>query len=336
VTFQLIAVQQSAAQPDPVPWFLYAGFIGFVIAMLLIDLRFFHADVREDTAKQAGLWVIVWVALALIFGLIVYWWKGFELALLYLQGYIVEYSLSADNIFVFILIFAYFRIPPEYQHRVLFYGILGAIVFRGIFIALGVTLISRFEWVLYIFGVMLIITAVRVAIGTEDVSPDQNPVLRLFQRRFRSTTRFHGNRMFTIEDGKKVATPLFIVVLVVETTDIIFAVDSIPAIFGITQDPFIILTSNVFAILGLRALYFLMAESLNRLHLLKYGLSIILAFVGLKMLTEEWIHVEAWQSLAFIVGVLVITATTSLIVPPRPPEGFSEEDVEMISGDSEE
>jgi tellurite resistance protein TerC len=331
VTHQLLAAQEAVS--PAVPWYLYAGFIGFVLAMLLIDLRFFHADVREDTAKQAGLWVTVWVALALIFGVIVYFWRGAEQALLYLQGYIVEYSLSADNIFVFILIFAYFRIPAEYQHRVLFYGILGAIVFRGIFIALGVTLINRFEWVLYIFGVLLIITAVRVAIGTEDVSPDQNPVLRLFQRRFRSTTTFHGNRMFALENGKKVATPLFIVVLVVETTDIIFAVDSIPAIFGITQDPFIILTSNVFAILGLRALYFLMAESLNRLHLLKYGLSIILAFVGLKMLTERWVHVEAWQSLGFIVAVLGLTTILSFILPPRPPEGFGPEDVDLISGE---
>jgi TerC family integral membrane protein len=330
VALSLFAVAPSGSG---VEWYYYLAFIGFVIAMLLVDLRLFHADGHSDNAKQAAAWVAVWVGLAVVFGLFVWWWRGGHKAVEYLSGYLFEYSLSVDNIFVFILIFAYFQIPHDYQHKVLFYGILGAIVFRGIFIALGVALISRFEWILYVFGLLLIITAVRVAIGTADVSPDQNPVLRLFKRRFRSTTSFHGDRLFAKENAKRVATPLFVVLLVIETTDIVFAVDSIPAIFGITKDPFIILTSNLFAVLGLRALYFLMAEGLNRLHLLKYGLAIILGFVGLKMLTERFIHIPGWGSLAFIVGILGITAVASLLLPPRLPHGFDEKDAELISGD---
>lgn len=312
---------------------IYAGFLAFVLAMLFIDLKFFQTEEREPSLRSAGAWVAVWVGLGVAFGIGVLIWGSSSKAFDYFTGYLVEYSLSVDNIFVFILIFAYFRIPARYQHRVLFYGILGAMVFRGIFIALGVVLISRFEWILYVFGALLIVTAVRVAIGTEDVSPEKNPVLRFFQKRFRSTTSFHGNRLFAVENGRRVATPLFIVVLVLETTDIIFAVDSIPAIFAITQDPFIILTSNVFAILGLRALYFLLAESLNRLWLLKYGLAVILGFIGLKMLASNFVHVESWVSLVIVLGVLVMTAAASLILPPRPPEGFDEGDVDLISGD---
>ena len=323
----------EAPATSGVAWYYYVAFIAFVIAMLLVDLRLFHADAHTDNTKQAAAWVAVWIGLAVIFGVLVWWLRGSHKAVEYLTGYLVEYSLSVDNIFVFILIFAYFQIPQAYQHKVLFYGILGAIVFRGIFIALGVALISQFQWILYLFGVLLIITAVRIAIGTEDVSPDQNPVLRLFQRRFRTTTSFHGDRLFVKENARRVATPLFVVLLVIETTDIVFAVDSIPAIFGITKDPFIILTSNVFAVLGLRALYFLMAEGLNRLHLLKYGLAIILGFVGIKMLTERFIHIPGWASLAFIIGILGITAIASLLLPPHLPEGFDEQDAELISGD---
>lgn len=312
---------------------VYAGFLVFVLAMLLVDLKFFQTEEREPSFKSAAAWVGVWVGLGVAFGVGVLLFGGASRGIEYFTGYLVEYSLSVDNIFVFILIFAYFRIPARYQHRVLFYGILGAMVFRGIFIALGVALIENFEWILYVFGGLLIVTAVRVAIGSEDVSPDKNPILRFFQKRFRTTTSFHGNRLFAVENGKRVATPLFIVVIVLETTDIIFAVDSIPAIFTITQDPFIILTSNVFAILGLRALYFVLAESLNRLWLLKYGLSVILGFIGLKMLASNFVHIESWLSLVVVAGVLAITAGASLLLPPRRPEGFDPKDIELISGD---
>ncbi len=310
------------------PWYLYAGFIAFVIAMLLVDLKLFHAEEHEPTVRESGSWVAIWVGLALVFGIIVFFWKGGEVAAQYFAGYLIEYSLSVDNMFVFIVIFSYFQVPRAYQHQVLFFGILGAMIFRGIFIAAGVALIQNFEWIIYVFGAFLIFTAFRIAKGTEEVHPEDNPIIKLFRKRFPTTSRFDGQKLFTIENGKKVATPLFITLLFIELTDIVFAVDSIPAIFAITQDPFIILTSNVFAILGLRSLYFLLAGSMDRFHLLKYGLAVILGFVGLKMLAtaiectgesffchNHHVSVPIWVSLSVIVGVLLVTAIASLKLP---------------------
>lgn len=302
-------------------WYLYAGFIAFVVAMLLVDLRLFHAQAHETSTREAAIWVGIWVGLALAFAVVLFFWKGGESTTEYVAGYLTEYALSVDNMFVFILIFQYFRVPPEYQHQVLFYGILGAIFFRGVFIALGAALISTFSWIIYVFGALLIIAAVRIAVGTEEVHPDRNPVLTFARRIFPTTSRYDGQRMFTFENGRKVATPLFIVLLVIETTDIVFAIDSIPAIFGITRDPFIVLTSNVFAILGLRALYFLLSGSMRRFHFLKYGLSLILGFVGVKMILSGFhIHIESWASLAFIVTTLAVTALASLRFPPKETE----------------
>jgi tellurite resistance protein TerC len=311
-----------------VPWYIYASFIVFVVAMLVIDLKFFHAEEHDPTPKESGMWVGIWVGLALGFGALVWRWKGGESAAEYFAGYLIEYSLSVDNMFVFVLIFQYFKVPFRYQHQVLFYGILGAIIFRGLFIAAGVALVENFEWIIYVFGAFLIFTAFRIARGTEEVHPENNPVLRFAQKRIRTTTRFDGQKLFTFENGKRVATPLFIVLLFIETTDIIFAIDSIPAIFAITDDPFIILTSNVFAILGLRALYFLLADFMDRFHLLKYGLAVILAFVGLKMLgtavdctseafwcREHHVAIPIWASLAFIIGTLAVTVILSLLIP---------------------
>lgn len=295
---------------------IYGGFIGFVIAMLVVDLKLFHADAKEASNKQAAAWVVVWVSLALAFGVGLYFFEGGQSAAEYFAGYLIEYSLSVDNLFVFIVIFSYFKVPPSYRHRVLFFGILGAIVFRGLFIAIGTALLERFDWIIYVFGALLVITAIRVARGTEEMEPDKNPVLRLFSRRFRTSTQFDGQKLFTKIDGKTVATPLFVVLLVVETTDIVFAVDSIPAIFAITRDPFIVLTSNVFAILGLRALYFLLSGTMAKFHLLKYGLAIILGFVGLKMIATKWIHLPIWVSLSVIVGVLGATALASVLWKP--------------------
>jgi tellurite resistance protein TerC len=294
-----------------VPWYLYVGFIAFVIAMLLIDLHFFHAEEHEPTPRESSIWVGIWVTLALVFGVIVFFWKGTDSGTEYLAGYLLEYSLSVDNMFVFVLIFTYFQVPFSYQHQVLFYGILGAMIFRGLFIVAGVSLINTFEWIIYVFGAFLIITAVRLAISTQEVHPDENPILNFAKRRLPTTTKFHGQKLFTIENGKRVATPLFIVLIFIEITDIVFAVDSIPAIFGITNDPFIILTSNVFAILGLRALYFLLADFIDRFHLLKYGLAIVLAFVGTKMLLEAF-HVEIPVQLSLLVIVVVLASTTAL------------------------
>ena len=267
--------------------------------------------------------------------------------------------------FVFIVIFSYFSIPPKYQHQVLFYGILGAIVFRGLFIAIGVALIENFEWIIYVFGAFLLYTAYRVGKGaTEEIHPENNPILKFAQKRFRTTTKFDGQKLFTIENGKRVATPLFITLLFIEITDIVFALDSIPAIFGITDDPFIILTSNVFAVLGLRALYFLLAGGLKKLHLLNYGLAIVLGFVGIKMLLEAvpcdteglfchvsegegHIQIPIWMSLTFIILTLGITTILSFKIPPpkdddhgpAPGAGLKtlgEGDSEEVSPDSDE
>ena len=302
-----------------VPLVFYAGFIAFIIAMLLVDLKLFHAEEHEPTIKESATWVGIWVTLAVLFGIGLLVLKGHQPATQYFAGYLIEYSLSVDNMFVFVVIFSYFAVPRAYQHQVLFYGILGAIISRGIFIALGTALIHSFEWVIYIFGAFLIFTAYRVAKGSsEEIDPDHNPILRMVKKRTPTTTNFHGQRLFTVENGRRVATPLFIVLLFVEITDILFAVDSIPAIFGVTKDPFIVLTSNVFAILGLRALYFLLAGGMKKLHLLNYGLAVILAFVGAKMLLEAAdVHFPVWLSLVIIVSVLALTAVASYVIPPK-------------------
>lgn len=285
--------------------------------MLLVDLKVFHAEAKSDTTKQAAWWAVFWISLGVIFGIIVYFWKGPTLAGEYAAGFLIEKALSVDNIFVFLVIFSYFQVKAEHQHHVLFYGILGAVIFRGIFIAVGVTVIDRFEWVLYLLGALLVYTAFRIAKGNESVHPENNPVLKMFNKRFRTSKDYDGHKLFTIENGKRVATPLFVVLLVVEVTDIAFAVDSIPAIFAISRDPFIILSSNVFAILGLRALYFLLAGSIEKFHLLKYGLAIILGFVGIKMLASHYWHPPIALSLGVIVVTLVATAFLSLRIPPR-------------------
>jgi tellurite resistance protein TerC len=326
-----LAAEGAAAAAGDVHPLIYVAFIAFVLAMLLVDLKFFHAEEHDPTAKESGTWVIVWVVLAIVFGIGVWVLSGGQRAAEFFTGYLIEYSLSVDNMFVFVLIFGYFKVPFRYQHNVLFYGILGALVFRGIFIAVGVTLINNFEWMIYVFGAFLIFTAIRLALGSEEVHPEDNPVLKALQKRLRTTPRYDGQKFFTVENGVRVATPLVIVLVFIELTDIVFAVDSIPAIFGITRDPFIVLTSNVFAILGLRALYFLLADIMDRFHLLKYGLSVILGFVGVKMLLEMGVpeidlfgslggsHVEIpiWLSLGVIVLVLALSAYLSLKFPPK-------------------
>jgi tellurite resistance protein TerC len=299
-------------------WWVYVAFLGFVLLMLLLDLKVFHKEGHEPSAKESGIWVGIWVGLAVAFGLWLLSARGGDAGAKFFTGYLIEYSLSVDNMFVFVLIFNYFKVPFAYQHQVLFFGILGAVVFRGIFIALGVALIEQFEWVIYVFGAFLIYTAVKIAKGSEEVHPEDNPVLKALQRRLPTTSRYHGQYLFAQEDGRRVATPLFVCLAFIEVTDIIFAIDSIPAIFGVTTDPFIVLTSNVFAILGLRALYFLLAGSMDRFHLLKYGLAIVLGFVGLKMLLGAiHIHVPILLSLGFTIVVIAGTAILSLRIPPK-------------------
>jgi tellurite resistance protein TerC len=308
----------AAVDPANPAWWVYAGFLAFVILMLLLDLKVFHREGHEPSTKESGIWVGVWVALAVLFGVWLLLVRGVDAGAKFFTGYLIEYSLSVDNMFVFVLIFNYFRVPFVYQHQVLFYGILGAIVFRGIFIVLGVALIERFEWVIYIFGAFLVFTAVKIARGTEEVHPEDNPVLKFLERKLPTTRRYHGQQLFAHEDARRVATPLFVCLAFIELTDIVFAIDSIPAIFGVTTEPFIVLTSNVFAILGLRALYFVLAGSMDRFHLLKYGLAIVLGFIGAKMLLGAvHVHVPIWLSLGVTVVVIAATAILSLKIPPK-------------------
>src|SRR5689334_9876282 len=287
--------------------------------MLALDLGVFQRRVHEVRPKEAAIWTGVWVALALIFAGGLAWYHGAEPALTFLTGYVIEESLSMDNIFVIVLIFDFFAVPKAYQHRVLFYGIVGALIMRGIFIALGTALLARFEWIIFVFGAMLVVTGVRMAFKhDESFDADQNPIVRIVRKVFPLTKEFHGKHFFTIENGRKMATPLLLVLVLVEFTDLIFAIDSIPAIFGVTRDPFIVYTSNIFAVLGLRSLYFLLASVIERFHLLKYGLAIILTFVGVKMIAEHWIVIPILISLAVILGVLLLAIAASLIWPPRP------------------
>jgi tellurite resistance protein TerC len=296
-------------------WF-WVGFIAFVLTMLALDLGVFQRKEHEVSPKEAGIWTAVWVTLALTFAAGIWVYAGQAKAIEFLMGYVIEESLSIDNIFVIVLIFDYFRVPKAYQHRVLFYGILGALVMRGIFIFAGALLLAKFAWIIYVFGVMLIITGVRMAFkGDEEFDAEHNPVVRLVRRFVPLSPAYDGKHFFTRIDGRRVATPLLLVLVLVEFTDLIFAVDSIPAIFAVTQDTFIVFTSNIFAILGLRSLFFLLAAVVDRFYLLKYGLAIILCFVGTKMTFS--LHLDNLLSLGIILSVLAGSIIASLIWPDR-------------------
>jgi len=298
-------------------WF-WIGFIAFVLAMLAIDLGVFHREAHEVRPKEAAIWTTIWVALALAFAGGLYSLYGHEVSLTFLTGYVIEESLSIDNIFVIVLIFEFFRVPKICQHRVLFYGILGALVMRGIFIGLGAVLLAKFHWILYVFGAMLVFTGIRMAFKSdEEFDGNDNPIVRMVRRFLPLSRDYHGKRFFVIEAGRRVATPLLLVLILVEFTDLVFAVDSIPAIFGVTRDPFLVFTSNIFAILGLRSLYFLLAAVVDRFHLLKYGLAVILTFVGVKMLGEKYFTIDIAFSLLVIVGVLVAAVAASMIWPKK-------------------
>ncbi|MEP6619495.1 MAG: TerC family protein [bacterium] len=298
-------------------WF-WVGFVAFVLAMLSIDLGVFNRTPHVVRAREALTWTAVWVCLALLFagGLAIH--AGPPAALTFLTGYVIEESLSVDNIFVIVLIFQYFAVPAQFQHRVLFWGILGALVMRGLFIGLGAALLARFEWIIYIFGALLVITGVRMAIKQdEEFDGDHNPVVRFVRRFLPLTAGFRGKHFMVLESGRRFATPLLLVLVLVEATDLIFAIDSIPAIFGITRDPFLVFTSNIFAVLGLRSLFFLLATVVTKFYLLKYGLAIILTFVGAKMLTEPWLHIPILASLGVVVVVLAGSIAASLRWPQK-------------------
>ena len=307
------------------PW-LWVAFTAFVLGMLALDLGVFHRKAHEVSTREALTWTCVWVSLAALFGGAVFFFMGKQPALEFLAGYLVEQALSVDNLFVFILLFSYFRVPEILRHRVLFWGIIGALVMRAAMIAAGAALLDRFHWIIYVFGAFLVITAVRMAVkNDDDIDPTHNPVLRLVRRLLPVTHEYRGQHFFVREAPtpgaavRLVATPLFVVLVLVETTDLVFAVDSIPAIFGVTRDPFIVYTSNVFAILGLRSLFFLLAGVITKFHYLKYGLSAVLAFVGIKMLISGVYHVPIGWSLGAIVGLLGASIVASML-NPLPPE----------------
>jgi len=305
------------------PIWLWIGFNLFVLAMLAIDLGVFHRKSHAVSGREALTWSLVWISLSLIFNAVIYfYWDRMmpessytnrEAALAFLTGYLIEKSLSVDNIFVFILIFSFFAVPARYQHRVLFWGILGALIMRGTLIAVGAALLEQFHWIIYVFGAFLIFTGIRMAWHHEEnVQPDKNPVVKFFRRFMPVTENFEQDKFFIRRAGKLFATPLFLILLVVESTDLIFAVDSIPAIFAVTQDPFIVYTSNVFAILGLRALYFLLADVMDKFEYLKYGLAAVLTFVGIKMVIVDFYKIPTGASLGVVAGILTISILASL------------------------
>ena len=292
---------------------LWVAFNIFVLGMLALDLGIFHRKAHVIKIKEALVWSAVWITLALLFNLGIYLWRGPETALEFLTGYLIEKSLSVDNIFVFLLIFSYFGVPPLYQHKVLFWGILGALIMRAVFIAAGITLIEKFHWTIYIFGAFLILIGAKMALQKErKIHPERNPILRLFRRWVPVAEDYAEGRFLVKRAGHYLATPLFIVLIVVETTDIIFAVDSIPAILAITLDPFIVYTSNVFAILGLRALYFALAGIMELFHHLHYGLSAVLVFVGIKMLIGDIYKIPVSIALSVVAGILFISVIASI------------------------
>ncbi|MFA0736753.1 MAG: hypothetical protein OGMRLDGQ_003253 [Candidatus Fervidibacter sp.] len=300
------------------PIWAWGVFLLVVIAMLMVDLGVFHRKAHVLSMREATIWSIVWVVVALVFNAIVWVWLGHQKALEFFTGYLVEKALSADNIFVFAVLFNYFAVPPEYRHRVLFWGVLGAIVFRLTFILAGTALLKKFHWVVYIFGIIVIVSGIKLLMRKdEEIDPERNPVLRLARRFLPITPNYHEQKFFVRLNGKFMATPLTLVLLVVESTDIVFAIDSIPAIFAITRDPFIVFTSNVCAILGLRALYFLLEGMIRLFRYLDEGLAVILVFIGIKMLVSEFYKIPTWVALGFVAAVLAITIALSLMAERR-------------------
>jgi tellurite resistance protein TerC len=297
---------------------LWAAFNAFVLGMLALDLGVFHKKSEQISVKNALLWTGIWITLAICFNFFVYEYFGKQQSIEFFTGYIIEKSLSVDNIFVMIMIFSYFQVPAAYQHKVLFWGILGALVMRVIFIFAGIELIQRFHWLIYIFGGFLIITGVRMILAAEiKIQPEKNPLVKVLRNVFPVTRSFEGDNFFVRRDAKLWATPLFVVVVLIETTDLIFAVDSIPAILAITDNPFIVYTSNVFAILGLRSLYFALSGIEKYFHHLKYGLAAILVFVGGKMSMADYVQIPVEVSLIVIVSVLIIAIVTSVVFPKK-------------------
>jgi tellurite resistance protein TerC len=300
----------------PLRWIVFNAFI---LLALFLDLRVLHRKPHKSSMREAALWSAIWIAISILFGVGVHYYLGAPAALEYFTGYLIEKALSVDNLFLFLLIFRAFAVDERVQHRLLEWGVIGALLMRGVMIAAGAALIERFSWVLYILGAFLVYAGIHMLLSKkEKIHPEQNAIFRFANRHLRVTRDYQGEHFFVRNAGKLFATPLFVVLLVVEVTDITLAIDSIPAIFGITRDPFIVYTSNVFAILGLRALYFLLAGALGRLRFLTIGLAFILVFIGGKMIVEPWLHVPVQWSLATVGAMLLISVAASLLIPSKP------------------
>lgn len=292
-----------------------------VIALLVLDLYVLNKKSETVTIKSALQWTAFWVGLAMGFNILIYFWKGEAAALEFMTGYLIEESLSVDNLFVFMLLFNYFRVPPENQRKVLFWGIIGALVLRAAFIVIGVSLINHFHFTIYILGAFLVITGIKMALSKDkEINPEKNPIISLINKFVRVTKTYDGDKFFTRVNGVLYATPLFIVVLVVETTDIIFAADSIPAILAVTRDPFIVYTSNVFALLGLRSLYFALSGIMQLFHYIHYGLSVILVFIGVKLLISSFYEMDMRFALLVVAGILTLSIVLSILFPQKPKE----------------
>ncbi len=309
-----------------VPLWVWGAFLAGVLGMLALDLGVFNRKAHVVGVKEAATWTAVWVTLGLAFAAIIFMWQGQQKGVEWLTGYLIEYSLAVDNIFVFVLVFSAFSVPPQYRHRVLFWGILGALLMRGAMIAVGATLIQQFQWILYVFGGFLVFTGIRMLLEKKSAGHadlEKNPAVRLARRFFKVSDEYDGQKFFTVKNGIRMATPLFLVLVFIEFTDLIFAVDSIPAIFAVTRDPFIVFTSNVMAILGLRSLYFLLADIVDRFVYLKTGLAVILSFIGVKLLLLEVYKIPTVVSLGVVIGVLAVSVVASLLktrTPPKPLE----------------
>jgi tellurite resistance protein TerC len=301
---------------------MWIFFATLVVALLALDLLVFHRHAKRESIKAAALWSLFWVGLGLAFALFVWEERGGEQALKYLTAFLVEKSLSVDNLFVFLALFAFFGVAPEYQHRVLFWGIIGAIVTRGLFIFAGVELLQNFHWLIYVLGAVLVLTGLKLAFGkAEEVEPEKNPIVRWARKALPLTQGYRGERFLVREGGKLLFTPLVIVLIAIETTDVMFAVDSVPAVIAISQDLFVVYSSNIFAILGLRALYFLLSGAIGTLRFLRPSLALILMLIGVKMLADDLVHISAGLSLAVVGGVLVFAVVLSLLRPaPAKPE----------------
>lgn len=310
-------------------WF-WVGFNAFILGALALDLGLLGKRAHLIKLREAAVRTAIWVSLALVFALGIYIFKDSEAALTFLTGYIIEESLSVDNIFVMVVIFSYFKVPAALQHRVLFWGIIGALIMRGVFILVGAWLLHHFSFVIYLFGGLLLITGIRMALKEEkEFDGEDNPVVKLFRRVMPLSPAFDGKKFFTLQNGRRVATPLLLVLVLVEVTDLIFAVDSIPAIFAVTQDTFLVYTSNVFAILGLRSMYFLLAGVVDKFRFLRFGLAFILSFVGVKMILADHFHIPTLVSLAIVVGGLVVSIALSLLIPEK------EEAIHRTSSDTD-